>query len=178
MKQGLVFPPTGGGFSNRELKKMRQIEGKASWGIGALYVGFVGWSIYGAIWPVETYAFRMIHMAFIYGLAFLIYPYKPDAGRWTLAPDVILSLLGVAVIAYGFVDMDNFIRRSTLPESMDMFFGIAAIIGAGSFSSMGTACASGGPGVVLLFIMCAVACGFTAMCYAEFAARVPVSGSA
>lgn len=58
------------------------------------------------------------------------------------------------------------------------FFGIAAIIGAGSFSSMGTACASGGPGVVLLFIMCAVACGFTAMCYAEFAARVPVSGSA
>ncbi len=58
------------------------------------------------------------------------------------------------------------------------FFGIAAIIGAGSFSSMGTACASGGPGVVLLFIMCAIACGFTAMCYAEFAARVPVSGSA
>src|SRR5205085_1544750 len=58
------------------------------------------------------------------------------------------------------------------------FFGIAAIIGAGSFSSMGTACASGGPGVVLLFIMCAVACGFTALCYAEFAARVPVSGSA
>ena len=58
------------------------------------------------------------------------------------------------------------------------FFGIAAIIGAGSFSSMGTACASGGPGVVLLFILCAVACGFTALCYAEFAARVPVSGSA
>ncbi len=58
------------------------------------------------------------------------------------------------------------------------FFGIAAIIGAGSFSSMGTACASGGPGVVLLFILCAIACGFTAMCYAEFAARVPVSGSA
>ncbi|MBP6698655.1 MAG: amino acid permease [Flavobacteriales bacterium] len=58
------------------------------------------------------------------------------------------------------------------------FFGIAAIIGAGSFSSMGTACFNGGPGVVFLFIMCAVACGFTALCYADFAARVPVSGSA
>ncbi|MBK9760591.1 MAG: amino acid permease [Flavobacteriales bacterium] len=58
------------------------------------------------------------------------------------------------------------------------FFGIAAIIGAGSFSSMGTACASGGPGVVLLFVMCGIACGFTALCYAEFASRVPVSGSA
>ena len=107
---------------------MRQIEGKASWAIGALYVGFVGWSIYGAIWPVETYAFRMIHMAFIYALAFPIYPYKPNAGRWWLAPDVILSLLGVAAIAYGFVDMDSFIRRSTLPEPLDMFFGITAIL--------------------------------------------------
>lgn len=58
------------------------------------------------------------------------------------------------------------------------FFGIAAIIGAGSFSSMGEACFKGGPGVVFLFIICAVACGFTAMCYAEFASRVPVSGSA
>lgn len=58
------------------------------------------------------------------------------------------------------------------------FFGIAAIIGAGSFSSMGTACFNGGPGVVYLFILCAVACGFTALCYAEFAARVPASGSA
>ncbi len=58
------------------------------------------------------------------------------------------------------------------------FFGIAAIIGAGSFSSMGQACFSGGPGVILLFIICGIACGFTAMCYAEFASRVPVSGSA
>ncbi len=58
------------------------------------------------------------------------------------------------------------------------FFGIAAIIGAGSFSSMGTACFSGGPGVIFLFIICGIACGFTALCYAEFASRVPVSGSA
>ncbi len=58
------------------------------------------------------------------------------------------------------------------------FFGIAAIIGGGTFSAIGNACFSGGPGVILLYIICAVACGFTAMCYAEFASRVPVSGSA
>ena len=58
------------------------------------------------------------------------------------------------------------------------FFGIAAIIGAGIFSSIGTACYSGGPAVIFLFLICAVACGFTAMCYAEFASRVPMSGSA
>lgn len=57
-------------------------------------------------------------------------------------------------------------------------FGIAAIIGAGSFSSMGQACYSGGPAVILLFIICAIACGFTALCYAEFASRVPTAGSA
>jgi APA family basic amino acid/polyamine antiporter len=58
------------------------------------------------------------------------------------------------------------------------FFGIAAIIGAGSFSSLGQACYNGGPGVVVLFIICAVACGFTALCYSEFASRIPVAGSA
>lgn len=58
------------------------------------------------------------------------------------------------------------------------FFGIAAIIGGGTFSAIGNACFSGGPGVILLYVICAVACGFTAMCYAEFAARVPISGSA
>jgi basic amino acid/polyamine antiporter, APA family len=58
------------------------------------------------------------------------------------------------------------------------FFGIAAIIGGGTFSAIGNACFSGGPGVILLYIICAIACGFTALCYAEFAARVPVSGSA
>lgn len=58
------------------------------------------------------------------------------------------------------------------------FFGIAAIIGAGSFSSLGGAVYSGGPGVIILFIICGIACAFTAFCYAEFASRIPVAGSA
>lgn len=56
--------------------------------------------------------------------------------------------------------------------------GIAAVIGAGIFSTIGQAAYHGGPGVVVLFIITAVTCGFTALCYAEFASRVPVSGSA
>ncbi len=58
------------------------------------------------------------------------------------------------------------------------FFGVAAIIGAGIFSGIGTAAANGGPGIVLLYIFTAFACGFAALCYAEFASTVPVSGSA
>lgn len=57
-------------------------------------------------------------------------------------------------------------------------FGIAAVIGAGIFSTIGKACFSGGPAVIFLFIFTAVASGFSALCYAEFASRVPASGSA
>ena len=56
--------------------------------------------------------------------------------------------------------------------------GIAAVIGAGIFSSIGKACYDGGPAVIFLYIFTAVACGFAALCYAEFASTVPVSGSA
>ncbi|GAB3429278.1 amino acid permease [Niabella aquatica] len=56
--------------------------------------------------------------------------------------------------------------------------GIAAVVGAGIFSTIGTAAYHGGPGVSMLFVITAVTCGFTALCYAEFASRVPVSGSA
>src|SRR6478736_1647410 len=56
--------------------------------------------------------------------------------------------------------------------------GIAAVIGAGIFSTIGKAAFSGGPGVVFLFLIIAVTCGFVALCYAEFASRIPAAGSA
>ena len=62
--------------------------------------------------------------------------------------------------------------------------GIGAIIGAGIFSTVGTAASGGadhlgaGPAVVISFLLTAVACAFAALCYAEFAAMVPIAGSA
>ena len=58
------------------------------------------------------------------------------------------------------------------------FMGIAAVVGAGIFSTIGTAAFNGGPGIAMLFIITAVTCGFSALCYAEFASRVPIAGSA
>ena len=58
------------------------------------------------------------------------------------------------------------------------FFGIAAVIGTGVFTAIGSASYHGGPAVILLFAFTAIACGFAAFCYAEFASTVPVSGSA
>lgn len=57
-------------------------------------------------------------------------------------------------------------------------FGIAAIIGAGIFSTIGKASYDGGPAVIFLFLFTAIACSFAAFAYAEFASMVPVSGSA
>lgn len=62
--------------------------------------------------------------------------------------------------------------------------GVGAVIGAGIFASIGTAAAGdalrpgAGPAIILSFILTAIACGFAALCYAEFAAMVPISGSA
>ncbi len=57
-------------------------------------------------------------------------------------------------------------------------FGIAAVVGAGIFTTLGKAAAEGGPAVSLLFVLTAVTCLFSALCYSEFASRIPVSGSA
>ena len=62
--------------------------------------------------------------------------------------------------------------------------GMGAIIGAGIFATIGTAAAGdahrlgAGPALMLSFVLTAVACGFSALCYAEFAAMVPIAGSA
>ncbi len=67
-------------------------------------------------------------------------------------------------------------RHLTLKDLIS--FGIAAIIGAGIFSTIGNASHAGGPAVIFLFLFTALACGFSAFAYAEFASIVPVSGSA
>ena len=62
--------------------------------------------------------------------------------------------------------------------------GVGAIVGAGIFVLVGTAAAGtgdrlgAGPALMLSFVVTALACGFSALCYAEFASVVPISGSA
>jgi APA family basic amino acid/polyamine antiporter len=74
--------------------------------------------------------------------------------------------------------------RRSLGATQLTLLGIGAIIGAGIFSTVGTASAGGaqhlgaGPGIVLSFVITAITCGFAALCYAEFASMVPISGSA
>lgn len=85
----------------------------------------------------------------------------------------------LADVKSGYSDgelIDSLHRTLTVKDLT--FFGIAAIVGAGIFSTIGKASFDGGPGIIFLFLFVAVACGFSALCYAQFASIIPVSGSA
>ncbi|MEN3327290.1 MAG: basic amino acid/polyamine antiporter, family [Acidobacteriota bacterium] len=74
--------------------------------------------------------------------------------------------------------------KRTLTAFSVTLIGIGAIIGAGIFATVGTAAsgtaerAGAGPSLMLSFVITAIVCGFTALCYAELASMVPISGSA
>lgn len=80
-------------------------------------------------------------------------------------------------------DREHGLKR-TLTGFDLMMLGIGAVIGTGIFAAIGTATAGNadrpgaGPAIILSFVLTAVACIFSALCYAEFASMIPVSGSA
>jgi APA family basic amino acid/polyamine antiporter len=81
-------------------------------------------------------------------------------------------------------DPSHHLKRALGPVDL-VTLGIGAIIGAGIFLTVGTAAAGegavrpgAGPAIILSFMMTAVACGFSALCYAEMASMIPIAGSA
>ncbi|MBS7563582.1 amino acid permease [Mucilaginibacter sp. Bleaf8] len=86
----------------------------------------------------------------------------------------------LADVQSGFSDSEhsgNHLQKELRVKDLTLM-GIAAVVGAGIFSTIGEASFNGGPGVTILFVLTAITCGFSAMCYAEFASRIPVAGSA
>src|SRR5512143_2976342 len=80
-------------------------------------------------------------------------------------------------------DPEHRLKKALGPVEL-ILLGIGIIIGAGIFATVGTAAAGdalrpgAGPALIVSFAITAVACGFAALCYAELAALVPISGSA
>ncbi|MDX2128104.1 MAG: amino acid permease [Chloroherpetonaceae bacterium] len=92
-------------------------------------------------------------------------------------PPFFQSLLQKKIIAPPEKHGENSLNRVLTTFDLTSL-GVAAIIGAGIFSTIGNASFNGGPAISILFIVMAIACVFTALCYAQFASTVPVSGSA
>jgi APA family basic amino acid/polyamine antiporter len=88
-----------------------------------------------------------------------------------------------AIMAEAGADRERQLRRVLGPFEL-IALGVGAVIGAGIFASIGTASAGGahhpgaGPALVVSMVITAIGCGLCALCYAEFAALVPISGSA
>jgi basic amino acid/polyamine antiporter, APA family len=95
----------------------------------------------------------------------------------------VLRTKPIGAILADAEEPEHRLRRTLGPLQLTLF-GIGAIVGAGIFATIGTAAAGdayrpgAGPALSLSFVITAIVCGFTALCYAELASTVPISGSA
>ncbi len=83
--------------------------------------------LYAAIGVIMTQVLRGIHVMFVLFLSFLVFPSFKRFKNRIIWYDYILALLGVLVIVYMFLDFDDFIYRSVVPNSWDIFFGVILI---------------------------------------------------
>jgi len=99
-------------------------------------------------------------------------------------PRLLASLIRTKPLDLLRVEGETSRLRRSLGTWHLIALGLGAIIGAGIFATVGTAAAGdaarpgAGPGIVLSFVLTAAVCGLAALCYAELAAMVPISGSA
>jgi APA family basic amino acid/polyamine antiporter len=95
----------------------------------------------------------------------------------------VLRTKPIGAILADAEEPEHKLRRALGPVQLTLF-GIGAIVGAGIFATIGTAAAGdayrpgAGPALSISFVITAIVCGFTALCYAELASTVPISGSA
>src|SRR5215475_10011059 len=106
-----------------------------------------------------------------------------QAGKSGMSFGGLFSVKSLDSILQDAEEPEHQLKRALGPVQLTLF-GIGAIIGAGIFATIGTAAAGdpnrpgAGPALMISFVITAVVCGFTALCYAEFASMVPISGSA
>jgi len=115
-------------FIEEEEGPSRRLAGKTDIFVTAVAVIMSLFHLYAAVGIVMTQMLRGIHMMFVLFLTFLVFP---SAGRFKnriVWIDVLLSLLGIAVILYMLIDFEDFIYRSVVPNFWDKFFGIILIL--------------------------------------------------
>ena len=91
----------------------------------------------------------------------------------------VLRTKPIGAILADAEEPEHKLRRALGPVQLTLF-GIGAIVGAGIFATIGTAAAGdawrpgAGPALSISFVVTAIVCGFTALCYAELASTVPI----
>ena len=113
------------------------------------------------------------------GLAPINAPSAAASDALSIGADATPSAAPTPIVESGLLHGDGNPLKRTLGTLDLCFLGIGGIIGAGVYVLTGQAAALyAGPAVVISFIISGVGCAFSALCYSELAAMLPVAGSA
>jgi TRAP transporter 4TM/12TM fusion protein len=115
-------------FIEEEEGASRHPTGWTGVGLTAVAVAMSLFHLYAAIAIVPAQILRAIHVGFVLFLSFLLFPVARRFRSRIQWFDVVLSLLGVATIAYLLIDFDDFIERAVTPTRWDMFLGVTLIL--------------------------------------------------
>ena len=84
--------------------------------------------LYAAYSIVPTQTLRSVHVAFVLFVSFLVFPVAVRYRNRIMWWDWLLALLSVAIVVYMIQGGDDFTDRNTMPEPLDIFFGVALIL--------------------------------------------------
>ncbi len=115
-------------FIEEEEGPSRRLTGKADLFITVVAVAMSLVHLYAAVGIVKTQVLRGIHVLFVLFLTFLIFPSLKRLKNRIVWYDIVLAVLGLAVILYMLVDFDDFIYRSVIPNIWDKTLGIILIL--------------------------------------------------
>ena len=103
---------------------------KGWWGtfLGLVAVAMSLYHLYAAYGIVTTTTLRYVHVGFMLFLVFLLFPATRSRRNRFSWIDLVCALLGVATIAYAILGGDDFQDRSTMPNQVDVFMGVALVV--------------------------------------------------
>lgn len=115
-------------YVEREEGATRRFGGRTEILVAAVAIAMSAYHLYAAYAIVPAQILRATHLGFVLFLLFLVFPAtrrQRDRIRWH---DVVLSLLGLASIAWILVDFDEFIERAVTPTRLDLLLGIVLVL--------------------------------------------------
>ena len=86
------------------------------------------WTLYGTVYLVQSYTFRMVHLGLVLTGVFWLFPARH---RMKLRPTIVdWTFIAVAIVAFTYVnfDLEDFVNRAVIPTQWDIFFGGAVML--------------------------------------------------
>jgi TRAP transporter 4TM/12TM fusion protein len=86
------------------------------------------WTLYGTIYLVPSYTFRMVHLGLVLAGIFWLFPARARSKTSPTILDWICIAVAVAGLVYVHIDLDDFVNRAVIPTNWDIFFGGAIMV--------------------------------------------------